>query len=137
MSEIKPPPKRPCGSCPYRRDVPSGVWDASEYEKLPRYDLPTVEQPHGVFLCHQLDGCVCAGWAAVSANDDTLALRFAVIDGRLDYATIEKILDYTTDVPLFSTGTEAAERGLRDIAAPSGEARRTMAKLERRRAVCS
>lgn len=28
------PRKTPCASCPYRKDVPSGVWEASEYEKL-------------------------------------------------------------------------------------------------------
>lgn len=24
----------PCETCPYRRDVPSGVWSADEYRKL-------------------------------------------------------------------------------------------------------
>jgi hypothetical protein len=47
------PASNPCGSCPYRRDVPSGVWDAAEYEKLPRYDGPMADQPARLFLCHQ------------------------------------------------------------------------------------
>ena len=25
---------QPCSSCPYRKDVPSGVWAHHEYEKL-------------------------------------------------------------------------------------------------------
>jgi uncharacterized protein DUF6283 len=28
------PRRRPCPSCPYRRDVPSGLWDTCEYDKL-------------------------------------------------------------------------------------------------------
>jgi hypothetical protein len=28
------PRRRPCSSCPYRRDVPSGLWSAEEYDKL-------------------------------------------------------------------------------------------------------
>ena len=39
------PAKNPCGSCPYRKDVPSGVWAVSEYLKLVEYDRPTGEQP--------------------------------------------------------------------------------------------
>lgn len=134
MTAIKPPAKRPCGSCPYRRDVPSGIWHESEYAKLPEYDKETWEQPPGVFLCHQQDGCVCAGWAAVSANEDTIALRFASIDGRIDFETLDAIIDYATDVPLFSTGAEAAAHGLTNVADPDKDAHRVMAKLERRRA---
>ena len=52
---VRPPAKSPCGSCPYRQDVPSGVWAASEYEKLPAYDAPeTFMQPPGLFIREQL-----------------------------------------------------------------------------------
>ncbi|MFD7961193.1 DUF6283 family protein [Streptomyces zaomyceticus] len=40
-----PPAPRPCASCPYRRDVPSGVWSRGDYVKLPLYDGPTWTQP--------------------------------------------------------------------------------------------
>nr|WP_280343300.1 DUF6283 family protein [Nocardia neocaledoniensis] len=40
MDKIGPPAPRPCVSCPYRRDVPSGVWDFGEYEKLRGYVPP-------------------------------------------------------------------------------------------------
>ncbi|WP_336794377.1 DUF6283 family protein [Gordonia malaquae] len=58
MAKVKvtSPAPRPCESCPYRRDVPSGVWAESEYEKLRAYDAPTGEQPVRLFLCHQYDG---------------------------------------------------------------------------------
>jgi hypothetical protein len=36
---INPPAPKPCESCPYRKDVPSGVWSEGEYRKLPQYDL--------------------------------------------------------------------------------------------------
>ena len=45
--------KVPCGSCPYRRDVPSGIWEQHEYDKLPEYDGQTWEQNPALFLCHQ------------------------------------------------------------------------------------
>lgn len=35
----------PCHSCPYRRDVPSGVWATEEYDKLLPYDADTASQP--------------------------------------------------------------------------------------------
>lgn len=41
----------PCSSCPYRRDVPSGVWHREEYEKLLQYDDSTEILP--AFMCHQ------------------------------------------------------------------------------------
>lgn len=34
MNEYEEPSPRLCESCPYRRDVPSGIWDRSEYAKL-------------------------------------------------------------------------------------------------------
>lgn len=53
MSKIRGPAPSPCSSCPYRRDVPSGLWGANEYAKLRDYDNPTWAQPPGIFQCHQ------------------------------------------------------------------------------------
>lgn len=127
----RPPASRPCGSCPYRRDVPSGIWHEDEYRKLPAYDRPTQEQPAAGFLCHQQDGRYCAGWAGCHDMTHSLAVRFI---GLADPATAEALLDYATDVPLFASGTEAAEHGRASIAAPDARAQRTMARLEAKRA---
>jgi hypothetical protein len=35
---------RPCASCPYRKDVPSGIWAAHEYTKLLAYDGDILDQ---------------------------------------------------------------------------------------------
>lgn len=128
---VAPPAKRPCASCPYRRDVPSGVWEPDEYAKLPPYDLPTGEQPLGVFGCHQRDGRVCAGWAAVHDGPNLLALRMAVATGHLSLEVAEAVCDYTTDTPLFASGAEAAEHGLRELDAPSPRAEALIEKIER------
>lgn len=120
------PPKRPCGSCPYRRDVPSGVWDASEYAKLIEYDRPTGEQPTGVFLCHQCDGCLCGGWLQAHDAYDLLSLRFAFMQRLADPADV---LDYTSDVPCFDSGAQAATHGLADIDNPGPAALELMRKL--------
>ena len=119
---------RPCGSCPYRRDVPSGVWAASEYDKLPDYDKPTPEQPFAVFLCHQRDGCMCAGWLACHGHErghELLALRLSFSTGEADRA----VLGYTTDVPVFASGAEAAAHGKRGIEQPDPKAKKLVAKL--------
>lgn len=126
------PAARPCGSCPYRRDVPSGVWAREEYEKLPAYDRPTYEQPPAVFLCHQQNGRVCAGWAGCHDMDQSLGLRFASHD--MDPDDVAATLDFTSPVPLFRSGTEAAEHGLRDLATPGASAARVIAKITQRAA---
>lgn len=134
MSSPPPcPAAAPCGSCPYRRDVPSGVWVEEEYAKLPPYDRPTGEQPIGVFFCHQQDGRVCAGWAGCHDMDENLALRFAVAGGTMSVEDSEAIKAYVSAVPLFSSGQEAADHGRAEIKAPSIDAVRTIQRLERKR----
>lgn len=128
MSEqTKPPAARPCGSCPYRCDVPSGIWALDEYAKLPEYDRPTGEQPIGVFVCHRQDGRACAGWVAVHDMDHCLAVRLGAATGTI--ADPEAFLAYETDVPLFGSGLEAARHGVEAINDPGPEARRVMDKL--------
>jgi hypothetical protein len=125
------PRKTPCASCPYRRDVPSGVWDASEYEKLPRYDGDPAFQNPRAFDCHQADGHLCAGWLGHRDPYDLLAVRIGILHGTIDPACV----DYTTDVPLFASGAEAAAHGMREIAHPGPKARTTIDKVLRRREV--
>ena len=128
------PAARPCGSCPYRRDVPSGVWHPSEYAKLPAYDNDTMGQPPHLFLCHQQDGRVCAGWAGCHDGAHLLALRFAAASGELTGDDLTATLDYATDVPLFATGADAAWHGMRDIERPDQRAQRTITTLTRKKA---
>jgi hypothetical protein len=134
MSEIKAPAPAPCGSCPYRRDVPSGVWSAEEYAKLPLFDRPTPEQPPSVFMCHQQDGRLCAGWTAVHDMDNSLGLRIAAGFGLLANGVMEAARRYATSTPLFSSGREAAEHGMAEINSPGIKARRLVAKLGRKQA---
>jgi len=115
----------PCASCPYRQNVPSGVWDASEYAKLPAYDAPTGEQPAGAFFCHQQDGSVCAGWLGHRDPYHLLAVRIGISAGALD----ESCIDYKTDVPLFTSGEEAAAHGMRDYEHPGPKAEATIRKI--------
>lgn len=130
MQRFEEPARRPCDTCPYRRDVPSGVWDRSEYAKLPRYDEPTIEQPEGVWRCHTSPVRVCAGWAGCHDGDELLALRIALLLGAMTPETAEAVRDYTSPVPLFASGAQAAAHGLRDIDAPGPQARAAIAKIE-------
>jgi hypothetical protein len=119
----------PCKSCPYRRDVPSGVWDASEYDKLPRYDGEIIEQATqgalGVFMCHQNDGHLCAGWIAAHGADNLLAIRMN------NPKIADSVWDYESPVPVFASGQEACDHGKRDMAKPDDGARRVITRLLR------
>lgn len=128
MTKLLTVAKRPCGSCPYRKDVPSGVWDPHEYEKLVEYDLQTPFQPVARFDCHQRDGNLCAGWVACHGMEGPtalLSLRLLDFQGRL----AEGVYGYKTDVPVFASGSEAAEHGMADIAEPGDKANKLINKL--------
>jgi sarcosine oxidase delta subunit len=132
----QPPAPRPCTYCPYRRDVPSGVWSAEEYAKLARYDRPTWEQPPAVFRCHVHDrdserGTVCAGWAGCHDCDELMALRVGTLTGEIPVETAEAIRAYRSPVPLFDSGAEAAAHGMREILNPGPEARKAIRKIGR------
>lgn len=124
---ILPPAPNPCGSCPYRRDVPSGVWSLEEYAKLPSYDGETGDQPFGIFLCHQQDGRACAGWVGCHDMDESLAFRLAAATGRIENP--DAFLDYATPTPLFASGAEAAQHGVEAINDPDVDARRVIDRL--------
>jgi hypothetical protein len=135
MTEELTPAPKPCSSCPYRLDAPSGIWHPEEYAKLSRYDGEMAEQAmkkaFQVFMCHQHNGCICSGWLATHGADNLLALR---ISGKnVSLGTFY----YETDVPVFPSGAAAAHHGIKDIAEPKEEAERAMrgiAKLKKGRA---
>ena len=120
--------KNPCTSCPYRRDTPHGVWDATEYAKLPAYDT---DESFATFLCHHSpfrDGeTACRGWLTVHA--DSIAVRLAMCAGKI---TPEQ-RDAKVTVPLFRTGLSAATAGMRGVNRPGRRARQMIAGLLKRK----
>lgn len=114
-----------CSACPYRLDVPSGLWAAHEYDKLRAYDLPTPDQPFAPFACHATPDHLCHGWSVVHTSRgheyDLLALRML---GVTDIPP--------AGVPLFASGGEAADWGQRDLEHPGPEARAAVARLLRK-----
>lgn len=123
------PARTPCASCPYRRDVPSGVWAAEEYERLPRYDAETVEQPIGMFSCHQNNGRLCAGWVGCHDMGENFAVRIAVTARILSSEDYDAVLDYESPVPLFESGQAAADHGMADVAKPRKQAQQMIERL--------
>ncbi len=125
--------KSPCPSCPYRLDVPSGVWHPEEYARLASYDGDMLSQAlagaFGLFFCHQADGNLCAGWAGCHDMTETLAARLSTAD--LDPA----VFAYESPVPLFASGAEAAAHGMRDAEKPGAEALAMIRKIVRVRAL--
>ena len=124
------PAARPCGSCPYRRDVPSGVWHAEEYAKLPLYDQPTYDQPEAAFFCHQQDGHLCAGWVGCHDTTQLLALRLPFHG--LSEEELDKTHEYVSPVPLFESGKDAAVHGIREYDNPGPRADTVRRNLLRR-----
>jgi hypothetical protein len=128
MTKVKPPTV-PCGSCPYRKDVPSGIWAAKEYNKLPGYDGEIADQfakgATGMFMCHQRDGCLCGGWLATHGPENLLALRLASAE------CDPSVFDYTTTVPVFESGDAARKHGIKQIKRPGVRARKMVAGLMR------
>lgn len=120
-----------CEACPYVVGVPSGVWSADDYQKLPPYDAETMEQPVVPFTCHAAPSTYCHGWAVVGSQRhecELLALRLASIRGG-EYVEIP-----APSAPLFDTHTEAAAHGMRDIKRPSAAAKKTMRALLKKHA---
>lgn len=126
MTDLIKAPKVPCGSCPYRRDVPAGLWHASEYDKLALYDGETWIQPQGLFMCHQGTGCLCGGWLLAHGTDDLLALRLHARE--LD----PSVWSYQAPVAVFASGADAATHGKSGIDNPSPAARRMIDGLIRK-----
>lgn len=124
--------KAPCKSCPYRQDVPSGVWSKDEYEKLPSYDGQIIEQVFNnalaAFFCHQNDGKLCAGWISTHGGSNLLALRLRA------HTVDHKVWGYKSPVPLFESGREACDHGMRDIKNPGIRAREMIDTLRAQRA---
>jgi hypothetical protein len=124
------PRKTPCPSCPYRRDVPSGIWEEAEYAKLHGYDGDVPDQlinnATGLFFCHQRTDELCAGWVGCHDMPNNLAVR-------LHYNKIDAdaVFDYESPVPLFASGAEAAEHGRERIENPDEEAQRKIDTLKR------
>jgi Family of unknown function (DUF6283) len=125
----------PCGSCPYRRDVPSGLWAASEYDRLANYDGEINSQvlagAWAMFGCHQGDGSTCRGWLGHRDPVELLAVRLAILRQEVEPTA----LSYRTDVPLFASGAQAAEHGRRDLDAPSERAQDAAVKIVRVRQI--
>lgn len=132
MTELFKCAVAPCKSCPYRKDVPSGVWEPTEYVKLPEYDGTITDQlmkgATALFMCHQNDGKLCAGWVAGHDAVNLLALRLHA--DKVDTETF----GYRSPVPVFKSGAAAAKHGMRAVNRPGVKARQVVARLLRKRA---
>jgi len=129
MSEVHPINRAPCTSCPYRRDVPSGIWASEEYDKIVQFDQETMFQPPAIFLCHQADGCLCRGWLDTH-GPGLLALRLACARGTVDHEAVNKAFDEGPAVPVFKTAAQAAKHGRRAINRPGRKAKALADKIE-------
>lgn len=121
MGEPRTPPEGgwapaavPCPTCPYRRDVPPGVWHPSEYRKLAGYDGDVPDHvtagAFALFFCHLRDGRLCAGWVGCHDMGSMLAVRLHARKVNLD-----AVYGYVSPVPLFASGADAAAHGMSGV----------------------
>lgn len=75
--------KKPCASCPYRKDAPLGFWDKSHFDKLSADDADPLNG--AIYQCHgtrkRPEGTdVCAGWLLDQKrrNIPSIQLRLAL-----------------------------------------------------------
>lgn len=92
---------KPCEQCPWRKDVPTGVFPAEAY----RTSAPTAyDAAMSTFSCHMsgLDSATCAGFLMRHATHN-IAVRISESEGRLN-------VDEVTDggYPLYETYREMA-----------------------------
>lgn len=131
MSEPLHIAHRPCSTCPYDKATPAGIWDASEYRKLRRYDGDIKDiSDLAIFMCHQQNATkiptVCRGWLLV--HPDHVAVRLGIAKGQLNP---EKVYAPST-VTCYATGAEACAAGLKGIRKPSKAAKVAIGKLIRK-----
>ena len=86
----------PCGSCPYRKDAPLGLWHPSEFENL----AASERHPIGsVFACHATakkpEHSVCAGWLLkqIDAGIPSVALRMTLMHDESAAAALDTVSD--------------------------------------------
>lgn len=79
--------RKPCEQCPWRKDVPTGVFPVSAYQHSARtaYDMSI-----NTFACHMRTPdkpATCAGFLMRGA-DHNLGVRLAILDKRYDPRTV-------------------------------------------------
>lgn len=124
--------RAPCKSCPYRQDVPSGIWEKEEYDKILPYDNPTMFQPPTMFMCHQQDGSVCRGWLDCH-GDQLLGLRLACARGDIAPEDVSRAFEEGPAVPVFKTADLASRHGRKAIEKPSKKAKTLINQIEKKR----
>lgn len=89
--------RKPCGSCPYRKDAPLGLWHPENLDRLAESEA---EQFGALYGCHATiraeDPSVCAGWLLVQQANGTpsLNLRLAVMsDPKAEACALEVSAD--------------------------------------------
>ena len=115
-------PAKPCGTCPYSRSTPVGVWYKLEYDNLLAMEHDQIGK---VFGCHLGDGTVCRGWLADQKRRDlpSIALRLALCmdkEGKLGealeavdendpdlYDSINEMIEANAEVPFPVTDPKA------------------------------
>jgi hypothetical protein len=90
--------RKPCKSCPYRKDVPLGTWAQEEFDNLLAQDADPIRG--SMFGCHKYrhrpdEAHVCAGWLLdqKSRNLPSTPLRIALIRSEEAQRAIEEVTD--------------------------------------------
>ncbi|MFC8386712.1 DUF6283 family protein [Nocardia sp. NPDC057272] len=72
-------------------------------------------------------------WSGVVCGRELLALRVALVQGRISGHTFEAAEVYESVAPLFASSAEAADHGQREIGKPGPDAQHAIRKVARTR----
>lgn len=110
-SDMKFKTKTPCGTCPYRKDVPLSYWDRAEFEKLAATEKDYMGVVYG---CHKKNGNVCVGWLIMQEKNGlpSIALRLALLKNGVTKEYLESL---SCSSEMFDTTEEMIQTNFNDI----------------------
>ena len=114
----------PCKSCPYRKDVKLGFWDAQEFLTLLENDSKD-DLTSPIYGCHGTvkhdEPTVCAGWLLDQKNRDpavdNIQLRLALATNDTAFECFENV---TCDVETYDSLEEMCKVNLKAIMEMAG-----------------
>lgn len=126
---------KPCEACPYRKDAPTGIWDAAEFANVQAQD----HQFGNTFGCHlgatrpKEEWQPCVGWLADQKRRGVpnINLRLVLISNKSAGPVFEKVNE--DDPNLYGSIDEMVRANVgKRFPNRAPKAKRLVAKLEKR-----
>ncbi len=103
--------KKPCNSCPYRKDTSLQIWHREEFERLLENEKDYIGKVYG---CHKKDGCACTGWLMLQDKNyfPSMALRLELTFQGIDRTYLDAL---NSPSPLYESVEEMCAANYPDL----------------------